>query len=388
MQQSLHGEPRNRVAQGSVRKAQSDWGGFRRKAAFLPFISAFLPVLVAAGSERPLAPERLPATNLMVYRTKDERLGTVKTSSQWLQRRRELLQGMEAIMGPLPGPERRCPLDVQVSAETDAGSYVVRALTYASEPGSRVPADLLIPKTVFGSRRSFPAVLALHPTDMQFGRRVLLEQLRENYRAYGRDLAERGFVVLAPAYPLMADYQPDLKSLGYQSGTMKAVWDNQRAIDLLETLPFVDKKRIGAIGHSLGGHNAIFTAVFDSRIKAVVSSCGFDSFVDYMDGRITGWTSERYMPRLATYAARLDQIPFDFPELLGALAPRHVFVSAPLGDTNFRWRSVDRIAAAAMPVFRLYRVPQNLVIQHPDCGHDLPPEIREQAYQFLRDTLR
>ena len=30
-------------------------------------------------------------------------------------------------------------------------------------------------------------------------------------------------MVLAPAYPLMAGYQPDLKALGYQSGTMKAI---------------------------------------------------------------------------------------------------------------------------------------------------------------------
>ncbi len=32
------------------------------------------------------------------------------------------------------------------------------------------------------------------------------------------DLAKRGYVVLAPAYPLMSDYQPDLKGLRYQKG--------------------------------------------------------------------------------------------------------------------------------------------------------------------------
>ncbi|HEY5913708.1 MAG TPA: alpha/beta hydrolase [Verrucomicrobiae bacterium] len=336
----------------------------------------------------PVAPERLPATNLLVYRSTAGRLAPVKNKAQWRQRRREILAGMQQIMGPLPDQKRRCPLEVRVSAETDCGSYVCRSLTYASEPGSRVPADLLIPKAAFFSHRRLPAVLALHPTDMEYGRRVLLEELRPYYRAYGRDLAERGFVVLAPAYPMMADYQPDLKALGYQSGTMKAIWDNQRALDLLETLPFVDKKHFGALGHSLGGHNAIFTAVFDPRIKVVVSSCGFDSFADYMDGQIAGWTSERYMPRLKAYAGRLDQVPFDFHELIGALAPRRVFVNAPIGDSNFRWRSVDQIALSATPIFQLYRVPDNLRIVHPSCGHDFPPEIREAAYQFLRDGLR
>ena len=49
---------------------------------------------------------------------------------------------MTAVMGPLPGGEKRCPLDVQVEQETDCGSYVRRSITYAAEPGSRVPAYL------------------------------------------------------------------------------------------------------------------------------------------------------------------------------------------------------------------------------------------------------
>src|SRR5438128_1615793 len=119
---------------------------------------------------------------------------------------------------------------------------------------------LLVPTGKKPQKR--PAVLALHPTDMQFGNRVVVEPLRDHYRAYGKDLAERGYVVLAPAYPLMANYQPDLNSLGYKSGTMKAIWDNIRGLDLLASLRMVDSKRIAAIGHSLGGHNAIYTAVF------------------------------------------------------------------------------------------------------------------------------
>src|SRR5207253_9118348 len=136
-----------------------------------------------------------------------------------------------------------------------------------------------IPKEALAKKKKFLAVLALHPTDMEHGHRVVVESLRDYYFPYGVDLAERGFVVLAPAYPLMAQYQPDLKALGYQSGTMKAIWDNIRGLDLLDSLPSVRKGKYGAIGHSLGGHNAIYTAVFDERIKVIVSSCGFDSFL-------------------------------------------------------------------------------------------------------------
>jgi len=140
----------------------------------------------------------------------------------------------------------------------------------------------------------------------------------------------------------MANYQPDLKALGYRSGTMKAIRDNIRGLDYLESLPYVRRGKFGAIGHSLGGHNAIYTAVFDERIKVVVSSCGFDSFVDYMDGNIKGWTSERYMPKLLEYQDSLEKVPFDFHELIGTLAPRPVFINAPLGDTNFKWREPRR----------------------------------------------
>ena len=291
-------------------------------------------------------------------------------------------------MGPMPGREKQCPLDAKTESEQDEGAYVRQFITYASEPDCRVPAFLLVPKAAPGSQKRRPGVLALHSTDMQYGHRVLVEPVRACHRAYARELAERGFVVLAPAYPLMANYQPDLRALGYQSGTMKAIWDNRRGLDLLDSLPFVRKGRYGALGHSLGGHNAIYTAVFDSRIVAVVSSCGFDSFLDYKNGDIRGWTSDRYMPRLLDYRDRLDQIPFDFHELMAALAPRRVFINAPLRDDNFNWRSVDRIVQAAAPVFELYRVPNHLRVEHPDCGHDFPAEVRESAYAFLRESLQ
>lgn len=352
-------------------------------------VLAYLLLLPIAGrSAEPVLLPQLPHTNLLVYRTPRGEIVPVRTKVDWQRRRTEILEGMQAIMGPLPGKQKRCPLDWRIEAETDQGAYIRRQISYASEPGSRVPAWLLIPKPALSSKQKYPAVLALHPTDMQYGYRVVVEALRTNYRAYARDLVERGFVVISPAYPLMANHQPDLRALGYQSGTMKAVWDNMRALDLLESLPFVKQGHFGAVGHSLGGHNAIFTAVFDQRLKVIVSSCGFDSFRDYMNGNITGWTSDRYMPRLREFSSDLPNIPFDFCELIGALAPRPVFINAPLKDTNFKFRSVDAIVSAATPIYRLYSAPENLRLVHPDCGHDFPPEIREQAYDFLKASLR
>lgn len=340
------------------------------------------------------AMERLPRTNLLVYHDRKGEVRLVKTKSDWLKRRAEIVRSFESIAGSLPGREKRCRLDLRVDEVTDCGSYERWLISYQSEPGSRVPAYLCLPKAALHAWKKFPAVLCLHPTDMEFGHRVTVEKLRDYYRAYAHDLAERGFVTLAPAYPVMANYQPDLKALGWQSGTMKAVWDNICGLDLLDDMPFVKHGKYGALGHSLGGHNAIYTAVADKRIKVVVTSCGFDSFLDYYGGDPVnwqperGWCQTRYMLKLADYRGRLAEIPFDFHELLGALAPRPVFINAPLADTNFRARSVDDVVAAAAAVYRLYGAEQNLRVEHPPGGHDFPEAVREQAYRFLEERLR
>ena len=363
----------------------SAWG-FR--ASFVIRHSSFV-ILLAASLALGGEPPRLPRTNLLVYLGKNGELEPIKSESDWQKRRARIVAGMQEIMGPLPAAQRRCPLELKIETETDRGSYVSRFISYASEPGSRVPAYLLIPKGLIGSRRRERAsgILALHPTEMKLGHRVVVEQLRDNYPPYAHELAERGYVVLAPAYPLMANYQPDLATLGYQSGTMKAVWDNIRGLDLLESLPFVRKGNFGAIGHSLGGHNSIYTAVFEPRIKVVVSSCGFDSFVHYMNGNIKGWCSDRYMPKLLQYQNRLADVPFDFYEVIGALAPRWVFINAPLGDSNFKSSSVDEVVSAARPVFDLYRASKRLTVEHPNCGHDFPEPMRQKAYRFFHDHL-
>jgi hypothetical protein len=168
-----------------------------------------------------------------------------------------------------------------------------------------------------------------------------------------------------------------------------------RGLDLLASLPFVRTNRgFGAIGHSLGGHNSVFTAVHDERITVVVSSCGLDSFLDYYKGDPKvwaperGWCQLRYMPALTNYAGRRAEIPFDFHELIGALAPRTCFISAPMGDSNFRWASVDQVALAAWPVYALHGAASNLVVVHPDTGHHFPPEIRERAFDLLEQQLR
>lgn len=340
------------------------------------------------------APKRLPRENLLVYRDHANHLREVDSIEDWQKRRSEIMAGMQTVMGQLPGDEKRCPLDVQVHEEVDCGKYLRRLISYATEPGSRVPAYLCIPKVALAAGASpVPAALCLHGTDNTIGHGTVVGLGRPN-RNYAGELAERGWVTLAPNYPLLAKYQPNLEELGWESGTLKAVWDNIRGLDLLDTLPYVQHGRYGAIGHSLGGHNSVYTAVFDERITTVVTSCGLDSYLDYYNGTPEvwqpgrGWTQIRYMPRLGDYREDLTQIPFDFHELIGALAPRPTLIIAPMRDSNFRHASVDKIASAAQPVYQLHGKPMALKVLHPDIEHDFPPKMRKQAYQFLEATHR
>ena len=204
-------------------------------------------------------------------------------------------------------------------------------------------------------------------------------------RNYAEELANRGYVVLAPDYPTMGDPQADAYDLGYVSTTMKGIYNHSRGVDLLASLERVDHERIGAIGHSLGGHNSLFVALFDERVRAIVSSCGFNSFFHYYEGDLTGWSSSKYMPRIAEIHGKDPaRMPFDFTEILAALAPRPVFINAPVDDSNFEVTGVYKCLRAVRPVYeRVFDAGDRLVAEHPECGHDFPPDVRERAYAFL-----
>ena len=286
----------------------------------------------------------------------------------------------------MPGKEKKIPLDVKIIEEKTTDKWVRKKLTFAVEKGDRVPAYLFLPVGAKGKR---PAVLCLHPTNGQLGKDEPAGLGGDPNKHYALHLAERGYVTLAPDYPNFGEYKFDPYQNGYQSATMKAIWNNMRAIDLLQSLPEVDADRIGCIGHSLGGHNTMFTAAFDTRIKAIVSNCGFNAFPKYKGGDLKGWSHKGYMPRIASvYETKPEKMPFDFPEVVAAFAPRAFLASAPTGDDNFEVSGVKDCIAAAKPVYELLGAKEKLAASYPDCKHEFPPAVRKVAYEWLDRWLR
>ena len=95
------------------------------------------------------------------------------------------------------------------------------------------------------------------------------------------------------------------------------------------------------------------------------------------------------MPRVReTYGNDPDRISFDFHEVIGAIAPRAVFINAPLHDGNFANTGVRQVVAATRPVYQLFQREPVLQAVYPDCGHDFPNTIRQQVYRWLDEQLK
>lgn len=309
----------------------------------------------------------------------------IRAPADWDQRRKQIVAAVEEVMGPLPRPAAAQPLEVEILEEKVEDDLIRRKIAYHTDRSDqRVTAWLLLPKSnVAAERQSLPAVLCLHQTTTP-GKDQPVGLADRPSLHYALELTRRGYVTLAPDYPSLGEYAYDFEADDYASGSMKAIYDNTRAIDFLQSLPEVDTERIGCIGHSLGGHNGLFTALFDDRLKVVVTCCGFTRFARYMGGDLTGWSGPRYMPRIASeYDLSPQKMPFDLPEIIAAIAPRGVFVVAPLRDSNFDVVGVRETIAAAAPIFALLGAQDRLAAVYPDAEHDFPSESREAAYEFI-----
>jgi len=305
----------------------------------------------------------------------------------------DALRRMQLVMGPVPDSTIRPEPTFRVLDEHHENGLIKRKVQFAVECDAQgevtdwCPAWWLIPESATdGEPRA--AVLCLHQT-VRAGKDEPAGLTGNANLHYALELARLGFVCFAPDYPRFGEYAIDPYAMGYASATMKAIWNHSVAVDVLAASPEVDPHRIGCIGHSLGGHNSLFVAAFDSRISVAVSSCGFNQFTWNNDegrgdtGDISDWSHDGYMPWIAQrFDNRAENMPFDFHDVLGAIAPRAIFVNAPEHD----FMIADGVRETLRRVGELFE-PSHLQVVHPDCKHDFPDDARQAAYEFLRQHL-
>jgi pimeloyl-ACP methyl ester carboxylesterase len=335
-------------------------------------------------------------TLLLVYKDKDGREIPIKSKSKWELKRNQILSRMEAAMGKLPSREKRSDFKIKILDSLKQESYTRYSISFTVAENEVLTAYLYIPFQL-NAPRKLPAMLVLHGTDV-LGKKVLTGISPKPNRAYAIELAQRGYVVIAPDYPSFGDMKDyDFEKDRYQSGTMKGIFNHIRCVDLLLTRNDVDPERIGVIGHSLGGHNAMFVAAFDKRLKVIVASCGWTLF-DYYNigeelskkygGRLGPWAQSRYMPLIRDqYHLDPNKIPFDFDEVIATLAPRPFFCNAPLNDANFEVTGVKIGTSRVRTVYRFLKSENNLQIRYPQAEHDFPATVRLEAYKFIDSSL-
>lgn len=336
------------------------------------------------------------SSRLLTVRSASGETIPVTKRSEWEKKRQQILEGMQQAMGRLPVRKGLPAFNMQGRDTLRREHYTRYTIRFTGAPGEIVPAYLYIPANA-RKKEKFPAMLVLHGTGDP-GKELVDGRSGLGNRAHAMELANRGYVVIAPDYPSMGELKDyDFTNDRYESGTMKAIFNHMRCIDLLQSLPHVDRQRIGVIGHSLGGHNAMFVGAFDERLKVIVASCGWTLMKHYnigdegskrYGGRLGPWAQERYMPLLREkYQLDDKKFPFDFDSVIAALAPRAFFSNSPVNDSNFDVAGVREGIESSLAVYRFLGAPENLQVRYPEAGHDFPPEVRQEAYRFIDNVL-
>ena len=281
----------------------------------------------------------------------------------------------EELLGDEP---ERVALNTAVEWEEERDTYIERRIVFDTEPKASVPCHLLLPKN---GKSSLPVVICLqgHSSGMhislgrpKFGgdedlisggdRDFALQIVREGYAALV--LEQRGFGERKCDEKILKGYttcsHPAMvASLLGRTFIRERAWDVSRAIDMLETLPEIDKEHIALMGNSGGGTATYYTAALDPRIKVAMPSCAVCAF-DHSIG-IMRHCACNYIPRMAKY--------FDMGEVACMIAPRPLIVVAGEKDHGFLIEGVRKVYRVIEEIYKKEGAPDNCKLIVGPEGH-------------------
>ena len=322
----------------------------------------------------------------------------VQTPEDWAQHRERLHQRFLELIRDQYKPERvSVDLQIHESVEVD-GLYTRQLISYAVEEGERAHAYLALPKRPPGETGKLPAIVAMHGTFPQ-GIEQAAGLVDDATKAHLDHLVRRGYVVISPehfvsgrrippegAYDTTRFHQkhPEWTAVG------KFTYEHSIAIDVLETFEVVDRDRIGAMGHSLGGQGTIFLSAYDTRVKAAADNCSAAFFRHNKD--VTEWSRDHWYVYFKPIRAKLleGQLPpIDFHEVMALSAPRAFLDVSALNDGP-RLTQKQRVLMLlkVADVYELLGVSENFEFFVHQRGHSMPVETRELMGAFFDAHLK
>ena len=176
---------------------------------------------------------------------------------------------------------------------------------------------------------------------------------------------------------------PDWSQMGHM------VKDVSSAIDAIAKDGALDASRVYLFGYALGGSVALHAAALEPRVAGVVSIAGFTPMrTDTPDkgDSINRYSTEHpVMPRLGLFLGHENQIPYDYDELIAAIAPRPVYILAPKYDRDANPADVHAAVENARKVFAFYDADAKLKLDEP-WDYNRLQQFRPGPHPPLDDT--
>jgi pimeloyl-ACP methyl ester carboxylesterase len=363
------------------------------------------------------------SVNLALFKphAPDDLLGSINTVSAWETKSAELRKSIESMLGSAPpkytaadlasGRTIRRPPPVPGAANPgqvtpDLPAWVIgrggvdfgwlepqknQTTSRRVRFGDNVTGDLYYPVGTPEGKK-LPTVIWLHGYSYPLGYMWVYRQDLHPILA----LVQAGYAVLAYDQSgfgsRLDETGPFYDRFPQWSHMARLVEDVHSAVDFLQTDPNVDAQRISLFGFSLGGNVAIYSAALDPRIKGVVSVVGFTPMrtdtPDKGTGGVARYAYERgLIPRLGFFVGHEKEIPYDYDDLLGMIAPRPVLVIEPQLDRDATPADVHHAVDQARKVYALYGASDKLSLAEPWDYNRLPTVTMNDAVTWMKTNL-
>jgi hypothetical protein len=294
----------------------------------------------------------------------------VTTADAWRSRAAYLREHVLASAGLLPLPERT-PLRPVVFGGATHDDYSVSKVYFESLPGFFVTGNLYRP----AGAGPFPAILSPHG-HWAYGRLENTDVVSGPGRAIG--LARQGFVVFAYDMVGYGDSQQIPHTFGGRREALWGLslsglqlWDSIRALDFLESLPFVKRDAIGMTGESGGGTQTFLLAAVDDRVRVAAP-------VNMISLHMQGGCLCENMPAL-----RLDTTNV---ELAATIAPRPLLMVSATGDWTAN--TLEQEFPAVRSIYDVLGARDKVQAVRFQAEHNYNRDSREAMYAWMARWLQ